>query len=97
MCDRTVPRVCALGCLVVRDADGNEHIPTGRAERTLLLLLAVNGSALSIDQALAVLWPDANPRTARRRLHYMLRSLPAPGASLVTRKGQSVAHPLKPT
>lgn len=80
MCDRTVPRVCALGRLVVRDADGNEYIPTGRAERTLLLLLAVNGNSVPIEQVLAVLWPGADPRTARRRLNALMRrpSSPSP-------------------
>lgn len=90
MCDRTFPRVQVFGPLRVYDEHGNEHVPTRKAVRTLLLFLALNGKCVHVEQAMDVLWPNLTVPEARHRLNDLLQRLPAPLAPLIAREGQTL-------
>lgn len=90
MCDRTFPRVQVFGPLRVFDQHGNEHVPNGKAVRTLLLFLALNGKCVHVEQALDVLWPNLTVPEARSRLEGVLKRLPDALAPLIAREGQTL-------
>jgi DNA-binding SARP family transcriptional activator len=88
--DPTFPRVQALGPLRVFDAHGTEHVPRGRAERTLLLLLVLNGRCVHEEHAMDVLWPELPLVEARDRLRKLLYRLPRQWGRLVFREGETL-------
>lgn len=90
MCDRTFPRVQVFGPLRVFDQHGNEHVPNGKAVRTLLLFLALNGKCVHVEQAMDVLWPNLTVPEARHRLNDLLERLPAAIAPLIAREGHTL-------
>lgn len=90
MVDPTFPRVQVLGPLRVFDAEGGEHVPRGRAERTLLLLLALNGRCVHEEHAMDVLWPALPIADARERLRKLLYRLPRQWGRLVHREGETL-------
>lgn len=90
MCDRTFPRVQVFGPLRVFDQHGNEHVPNGKAVRTLLLFLALNGKGVHVEQAMDVLWPNLTVPEARHRLNGVLERLPAALAPLIAREGDTL-------
>jgi DNA-binding SARP family transcriptional activator len=90
MCDRTSAHVRVLASLRVVAEDEIEYVPVGKAERRLLLLLALNGCRLHVEQALALLWPDADVQTARRRLRHVLHRLPERVRPLIAREGDTI-------
>lgn len=90
MVDPTFPRVQVLGPLRVFDAHGVEHVPTGRTERTLLLLLVLNGRCVHEEHAMDVLWPALPLIEARERLRKLLYRLPRHWGRLVFREGETL-------
>lgn len=90
MVDPTFPRVQVLGPLRVFDAQGGEHVPRGRAERTLLLLLVLNGRCVHEEHAMDVLWPELPLVEARDRLRKLLYRLHRQWGRLVFREGETL-------
>lgn len=88
--DPTRPHVHVLGRLRVVDVRGTERIPQGTAVRTLLILLALNGSSVHVEHALEVLWPDLAIAQGRQRLRNVLARLHTQCGPLVTREGNTL-------
>lgn len=79
--------------------DGFEVLINGAATRplighasTVIKLIVVNRGRIKVDQAVDVLWPDADMTTGRRRLRNVLsRARVTLGRSIVVRRGDVLA------
>lgn len=63
--------------------------PAGRPS-TLVKLLALAGAPLAADEAIDVLWPEADETTGRRRLRNLLNRLRSSCDDLVVRDGEAL-------
>lgn len=91
MQDPTWPHVHVLGRLRVIDVNGVEHVPRGEPIRTLLLLLALSGGSVHLEQAIDVLWPGLPVNHGRYRLRNVLSRVNSTCGHLVKREGNSLA------
>lgn len=85
------PLVCILGRLRVIGTDGITRTPTGTAERSLLVFLALHGGYVHTEQAITALWPDLPLSTGRTRLRNVLVRLRQSCGPIVGREGASLA------
>lgn len=92
-CRRDEPnrlKVCVFGRLRVINPDGTVFIPTGDMQRALLLLLALRGGAVHVEQVADALWPGVSVAIASARLRNVLQRLRDTCGPIVLREGGSV-------
>jgi DNA-binding SARP family transcriptional activator len=83
-------KVHVFGRLRVVDAAGVERIPVGEAQRSLVLLLALRGGAVHLEQALDALWPRQATDAALGRMRNTLQRLRESCGPIVHREGASL-------
>jgi DNA-binding SARP family transcriptional activator len=88
-----------LGPLSVRRPDGRTLEMTAERQRRLLALLLLHGNDwVSLEDAVAVLWPDGAPETAetniRTYVHHLRQSLPRTQGGTPRINGRAGAHRL---
>lgn len=87
MHDPTWPYVHVFGRLRVVDINGDERLPRGTPERTLLSFMALSGGTVHIEHAVDVLWPGLPLNHGRHRLRNVLTRLHMACGQLVIREG----------
>lgn len=91
------PKVCVFGRLRAIHPDGTVSIPTGDAQRALLLLLALRGGAAHVEQVADALWPGEPIATASARLGNVVKRLRDACGPIVLREGAGVSWTPTPT
>lgn len=84
------PRVCVFGRLRVEEPDGAVRIPAGDMQRQLLVLLALRGGAVHVEQVADALWPEEPVEVAQGRLRNVLARLAAECGDIVRREGPTL-------
>lgn len=83
-------KVCVFGRLRVIQPDGTICVPSGDAQRSLLVLLALRGGALHVEQAVDALWPGDSVERGNIRLGNVLSRLREMCGEIVGREGASI-------
>lgn len=79
-----------FGDFAVHAAGAQLAVPGGRTT-TLLKLLAVHRGRILVDQAIDVMWPDADLEVGRRRLRNVVRRVRQRCGDILERNGDAIA------
>ncbi|HYH61051.1 MAG TPA: AAA family ATPase, partial [Solirubrobacterales bacterium] len=84
--------ISLLGRFAVRRAGVEIQLPDGKP-RALVKLVAMASGRIAADEAVAILWPEANEETGRKGLRNVLHRLRASDSELLVRSEDSVELP----